>query len=82
MTFIFSNKDITDSKRAYEFSDTFSNMDYYKDPHFQRCMRNWNLYQETEEVNIELLFEWEEVLYKDFYKHALEVDGDWRGGLE
>ena len=50
-------------------------MNYYKDPHFQRCMRNWNKYMtyEGDEVsNTELMFEWEELCLKDFLKSARE----------
>ncbi len=80
---IFSNKDLTDSRRAYAFSNMFSNVKYYKNAHFVRCMRNWNIYMDSDEESIDLLFEWEEVLYKDFRKHAIEsYDDDWRSGLE
>lgn len=54
-------------------------------------MRNWNKYIEycgPEVGNEELMFEWEEVLLKDFLKHSrewLNRCGEqifWRVGLE
>jgi len=50
----------------------FSNMDYYKNLHFQRCMRNWNIYLQSNEQDDEVLTEWEELLLKDFYQYSLE----------
>ena len=35
-------------------------------------MRRWNIYLESEEPNINLLVEWEEILLKDFRRYALE----------
>jgi len=50
----------------------FSSIDYYKDPHFQRCLRNWNIYLDSEEPREQVLVEWEEVLLNDFLTHARE----------
>lgn len=69
----------------------FSNYDYFRNYHFQRCLRNWNKYIEYDGKDVdneELMYEWEELLLKDFYKSAKEwFDrvGDeifWRVGLE
>ena len=53
----------------------FSNIDYWTNPQFQRLMRNWNkyiTYNGDEINNTELMFEWEEVLLRDFLKHSKE----------
>ena len=66
----------------------FSSMDYYQNHHFIRCLRNWNIYLESDENNEDLLVEWEEVLLKDFLQHSKEWLSDnrddvfWRVGLE
>ncbi len=66
----------------------FSSHDYFRNIHFQRCLRNWNIYLESDEGNDEILAEWEEVLLKDFLTHGrewLKRCGDqifWRVGLE
>jgi hypothetical protein len=72
-------------------SPLFSNIDYYRNRQFQRLMRNWNkyiMYSGDEVHNEELMFEWEELLLKDFLKHSREwldkckEDTFWREGLE
>ena len=66
----------------------FSSPNYYKNPHFQRCMRNWNMYLNTEENDDDVLAEWEEILYKDFLQHSKEWLHNnynmihWKVGLE
>jgi len=50
----------------------FSSPNYYKDLHFQRCMRNWNKFLETDVIDDDELAEWEEVLLKDFLQHSRE----------
>lgn len=66
----------------------FSSYDYYKNPHFQRCMRNWNTYLNSTEADDQVLAEWEEVCMKDFLDHAREWWNrnkemiHWRVGLE
>lgn len=71
------------------FSNQFSSYDYYKNPQFQRLYRNWNKYltYDGQDVsNMELMFQWEELLLKDFLKHSREWlndnNGEWRVGLE
>lgn len=72
-----------DSQKAFSFSQLFSNVDYYKNPYFQKCKRNWDIYLESDESDELVLVEWEEVLLKDFLKHAKEsYEGNWRKGLE
>ena len=66
----------------------FSSPDYFRNYHFQRCLKNWNKYLESDENNDEILAEWEELLLKDFLKHSREwLDRNedqifWRVGLE
>ena len=71
MTLVFSNKDLTDSKRAYEFADLFSSIDYFKNAQFQRLMRNWNKYMDFEgDETDEIMAQWEETLLGDFLVEA------------
>jgi len=48
----------------------FSDYSYYKNTHFQRCLRNWNKYIESTIDDEEELTEWEEVLLKDFLQYS------------
>jgi len=67
------------------FAPLFSNHDYYKDLHFQRCMRNWNKYLASDEEDDDTLATWEELLLGDFREHANEslkkLDELWWGDL-
>ena len=66
----------------------FSNADYYKNEKFIECLRNWNTYLNSDESNLELLYEWEEVLLKDFLKYSKEWfhdnynNDEWKEKLE
>ena len=67
---------------------TFFSIGYYKNYNFQRLMRNWNLYLQSDEPSEEVLTEWEEFLLKDFLEGArewLKRNKDmihWKMGLE
>lgn len=50
----------------------FSSIEYYRNRKFQQMMRKWNTYLDSEEPNINLLVEWEEILLKDFRTYANE----------
>jgi len=67
----FSNL-VIDDDRSDEFFFMASDDSYYKNDHFIRLLRNWNLYLESDENNEVILAEWEEILLKDFLKHSKE----------
>jgi hypothetical protein len=66
----------------------FSNADYFLNSKFIECLRNWNKYLNSDESSIELLYEWEEVLLKDFLKYSREWlkhnynNDEWKEKLE
>lgn len=39
---------------------------------FVQCLRNWNKYLNSDEPDITILFEWEEIILKDFLKYSRE----------
>ena len=64
----------------------FSNYNYFKNPQFQRLMRNWNIYLHSNEAQEEVLSEWEETLLFDFLVEATAWKDShnitWGRGLE
>jgi hypothetical protein len=70
-------------------SPLFSTIEYFRNHHFNRCMRNWNKYVDyTGDASEEMMAEWEEILLKDFLNHAREWLNKnknmvhWKSGLE
>ena len=66
-------------------SSLFSSYDYYEDYNFQRLLRNWNLYMESEGESDAMMAEWEEWILKDFLdgaKEWLKKNSFWAVGLE
>jgi len=45
----------------------FFSIDYFKNHHFVRLMRNWNIYEQSDESDDLILAEWEETLLYDSF---------------
>jgi len=86
--FSYNELGIVDESNAITFAVKFSSYDYYTNYNFNRCMKNYNIYLESENESDEVLAEWEEVCIKDFLDEAriwLDNNHDmihWKVGLE
>ena len=66
-------------------SSLFSSYDYYENYNFQRLLRNWNTYMDSEGESDDMMSEWEEWLLKDFLdgsREWLKKNNGWAVGLE